>query len=103
MWDFNLFLKYIVCFLVVLDNEVYYFRGCRCKCCCLYYVLDFVYVYYRKCVCGEYCNMFNVFEYIVENCLLFIGYINIDGVDIYVDVYCYYVYLIKKFFGEKIF
>lgn len=47
--------------------------------------------------------MFNGFEYIVENCLLFIGYINIDGVDIYVDVYCYYVYLIKKFFGEKIF
>lgn len=103
MQDFNLFPKDIVRSSAVLDNEVHYSRGCRCKRRRLYHVSDFVYVYYRKCVCGEYRNMLNAFEHTAENRPLPTGHINIDGVDIHADAHCHYVYLTKKPFGEKIF
>lgn len=103
MQDFNLFPKDIVRSSAVLDNEVHYSRGCRCKRRRLYHVSDFVYVYYRKCVCGEYRNMLNGFEHTAENRPLPTGHINIDGVDIHADAHCHYVYLTKKLFGEKIF
>lgn len=104
MRDFNSFPKDIVGFSKVLDNEVHYSRGCKCKRRRLqYHEWDFYYIYYRKCVCGEYRNMLSAFEHTAENRRLPTGHINIDGVDIHADAHCHYVYLTKKPFGEKIF
>lgn len=92
MRDFNSIPEDIVRSSAVLDKEVHYSRGCRCKRRRLYYVSYFVYVYYRKCVCGEYRNRLAAFEHTAENRRLPTGHINIDGVDIHADAECHYEY-----------
>lgn len=101
MRDFNSFPKDIVRSSKVLDNEVHYCRGCKCKRRRLYYDCDFYYVYYRKCVCDEYRNRVAAFEHTAENRRLPTGHINIDGVEIHAN--CHYVYLRPDPFREKIF
>lgn len=86
---FSFFLEDIIIFLKVLDNEIYEDKGCKCKCCCLYYNDNFYYIFYRKCVCGNYNNRLVLID-LLE---LFVGYISMEGIDIYGNVSCIYEYV----------
>lgn len=99
--DFNSFPEDIVRSSAVLDNEIHYRRGCKCKRRRLYHVSDFVYVYYRICVCGKYRNRRGPYEHTAENRPLPTGHINIDGVDIHAHSNCHYEYVKSQPSGTK--
>lgn len=103
MQDFNLIPEDIVRSSEVLDNEIHYRSGCKCKRRRLHHDGEFYYLYYRICVCGEYLNRLSPFEHTAENRRLPIGHINIDGVDIHGNAHCHYKYLKSQPSGNKVF